>query len=836
MTPRNAAAAAVALDGDAFPTRTHRQSVTAARHRYTVRVDGTADGESARDPVGYGHWGQAWENNLSLRLENTGDTAVVNPRLVVNGRRRWHSVPAILGEVLAPGMTDAEKARAIWEFARRHRYHATTGDDEVKDTVKMLNVYGYTLCWDEAYTVSNLWQAAGLPIRRGVPHGHCTTEVWFDGAWHLLDSDEHLLVLGRDNRTIVGEADIARDHDLMKRAHAYGILSREDRATSEGAAALFTHVGPHAGGRPRIGGHTMDLALRPGEALVWEWEPGGKYHGHGGPPPRYANGRHEYRPRLDATFARWATSVRNLQVAPASSGLVPGEPGAPCAITYAVESPYVLVGGRLRVRLGPGSGAVRVEVAGGPRRSRQSSPGQPGAAVSASAVAAAALGPGACELDLDPHFPHDAPAAYQCRVRLSGTLALESIEIALDVQMAPLSLPGLGVGDNVVEYEDESVEPREVRITHQWRERDDLQAPPAPRLQGPADAAAVTGTQVAFAWEPVPGAADYHLRVGETPDLKWVVSPTFEKLTSRSASRGRPTWQVPEEGLLNPGQTYYWHVRARSAEGLWGPWSAGRSFTPRAPGVPLEVRCLTDWEARTVRLCWQPNPSGTTPVRYEVHASDERGFTARREPYPVVVGGDQGTAAFPGNLLAEVAGCQPLVLGRRAGSATGTDAATRRAAGSTGSTAPPSHRPVEAPGAAAVDGRCFYRVVAVDAAGARSGPSDYAEAPRPFVHSPPPVRIRAGQTTTYAMRATRSAGDLRCVSRGPHRYLSAFRDADTLCFILDEGPDFIELDSATGLMALRPEPSHVGVHTVTVRVQNGQGGTDVQGFDLEVVP
>jgi len=28
----------------------------------------------------------------------------------------------------------------------------------------------------------------------------------------------------------------------------------------------------------------------------------------------------------------------------------------------------------------------------------------------------------------------------------------------------------------------------------------------------------------------------------------------------------------------------------------------------------------------------------------------------------------------------------------------------------------------------------------------------------------------------------------------------------------------------------------VGYHTVTVRVGNGRGGQDVQGFDLEVVP
>ena len=37
-------------------------------------------------------------------------------------------------------------------------------------------------------------------------------------------------------------------------------------------------------------------------------------------------------------------------------------------------------------------------------------------------------------------------------------------------------------------------------------------------------------------------------------------------------------------------------------------------------------------------------------------------------------------------------------------------------------------------------------------------------------------------------------------------------------------------------MTFRPEASHVGTHTVTVRVHNDQGDMDVQGFDLVVVP
>ena len=86
----------------------------------------------------------------------------------------------------------------------------------------------------------------------------------------FLCSDEHLLVLGRDNETIVDEAAIGRDHDLMKRTHCYGILSDENQLVSQGAAALFTQSGPRygAGKRTPIGlDTTMDCVLRPGEIV-----------------------------------------------------------------------------------------------------------------------------------------------------------------------------------------------------------------------------------------------------------------------------------------------------------------------------------------------------------------------------------------------------------------------------------------------------------------------------------------------------------------------------------------------------------------------------------------
>ena len=57
--------------------------------------------------------------------------------------------------------------------------------------------------------------------------------------------------------------------------------------------------------------------------------------------------------------------------------------------------------------------------------------------------------------------------------------------------------------------------------------------------------------------------------------------------------------------------------------------------------------------------------------------------------------------------------------------------------------------------------KAFYRVVAVDEKGKRSGPSDYAAAPRPVIYSQPVVQARTGVEYRYDVRTIRSLGDFR---------------------------------------------------------------------------
>ena len=225
--------------------------------------------------------------------------------------------------------------------------------------------------------------------------------------------------------------------------------------------------------------------------------------------------------------------------------------------------------------------------------------------------------------------------------------------------------------------------------------------------------------------------------------------------------------------------------------------------------MPRDLELVTDWETRSITLHWREAAEGARPQRYEVYGSDERGFTASADSYAVSTGGSEARDT-PGNRLATTGDTSIVVAG---------------------------------PGVAPEAGnRGFYRVVAVDADGIRSGPSDYVEAPRPFIHSPPPVSIAAGERRLYQVGVIRSIGDLRSVTDPEKqgdlgaggRYQAAFRDGDELRFVLDEAPAFISLDRETGVMTLAPSAADVSTHTVTIRVQNRNGGVDVQGWDLRV--
>jgi acetyl esterase/lipase len=754
-------------------TGRHTEEITTAKQEYRVQHGGTMDGTNCRSPIGgsFGVWDQSWESNRAVRMENVGETDVINPWLS-NGRNDFRTLKEIVTGALRPGMTDREKAIALWRLQTTHRFHATTNDAEVNDPVKAFNVYGYTTCGDDSICLAGLWRTAGFKVRPARVVGHCITQVHYDGRWNLLDGDMGPFYLLRDNSTIAGEQDLVRDHDLLKRTHTHGILDADSRAAAEWSAALFVYEGEAGGDRNSARDTTMNMVLRPNEALVWRWghRVPLKYHGRADiqvwgrrAADRVCNGLWEYRPDFAGeSWRRGADTVENVR---ANDGGLVAEAGKTGALVWTMRSPYVFVGGRL-------------EVEGAAAKFSLSWDGTSWQEVGG---------------DLDALFPANGPARYEYRLKceLPEGARLKRLAIVNDLQMAPLALPGMVVGENRFTYTDQSTGSRRVRLTHEWVERSVSRppgAPPAPVF--PAEGGRTDGTDIVFQWRAPQGPegdgiADYHFELSERADMAWPLSSNFSKLVSNTADRGQPRYSVPYTGLLTPGREYYWRVRARNGKGVWGPWGKTWSFTAGGPAQPLEVTLEPAKGAGgQVILRWKPNSAGQKSVKYRVYGSDEKGFSVSDEPYRRTVGLSKDLPAqAPANFVAETSNTELAVLG----------------AG------------VDLPNA----NKAFYRVVAVDGGGTRSGPSDYAAAARPFIYSTPPDAAKVGTEFRYQVSAVRSLGDLRLrIVEG--KEVASFWDIEKPRFVLVQGPTWLQIDESSGM--LRGVPDAAGNADVVVTV------------------
>jgi hypothetical protein len=189
---------------------------------------------------------------------------------------------------------------------------------------------------------------------------------------------------------------------------------------------------------------------------------------------------------------------------------------------------------------------------------------------------------------------------------------------------------------------------------------------------------------------------------------------------------------------------------------------------------------------------------GRKPVTYRVYASDEKGFSISDQPYEVTVGASKHVPSkFPANFVVETSATELEVVGSQ----------------------------VKLQGA----NKAFYRVVAVDATGNRSGPSDYAAVPRPVIVSAPATRATKGVAYRYPVAAIRSLGDLRTrVVNG--KETMSFWDIEQLRFAIQRGPRWLTVDRATGLLSGTPDRSGTTEVVLSVTLEH-----DVRRLDGEVL-
>jgi hypothetical protein len=99
----------------------------------------------------------------------------------------------ILQSFTRPGMSEAERARALWTAAVKYRHQGPPPDEllvaetEVHDPVKLFNVYGYCMCCCGASLIEALNRLDGREARGRILTGHSVAEVKYGGSWHMFD-------------------------------------------------------------------------------------------------------------------------------------------------------------------------------------------------------------------------------------------------------------------------------------------------------------------------------------------------------------------------------------------------------------------------------------------------------------------------------------------------------------------------------------------------------------------------------------------------------------------------------------------------------------------------
>ncbi|MBI5086214.1 MAG: hypothetical protein HZB13_16650, partial [Acidobacteria bacterium] len=130
---------------------------------------------------------------------------VFSPVVLVQGQPDPTDLRRLAGGIIANAKaeTPRQKAEAIWRFFLTDGRFVPPGfwyhiegwayeepKGEVLDPLKLLNSYGFGLCYHIAPVLEAMFEAAGFEDARvWFLTGHAVAEVFYEGSYHYFDSD-----------------------------------------------------------------------------------------------------------------------------------------------------------------------------------------------------------------------------------------------------------------------------------------------------------------------------------------------------------------------------------------------------------------------------------------------------------------------------------------------------------------------------------------------------------------------------------------------------------------------------------------------------------------------
>jgi hypothetical protein len=311
--------------------------------------------------------------------------AVRTPKVLAEGQLDTSSVESIIAAIIKPGMTQQEKALAVFDFLRTHVYHwpATREAPDLEDfhagviydPIKLVNVYGYGYCFQNRSALEALWQAAGLEARSAGITGHSIAEAYFDGMYHFIDADQHGYCYLPDGKTIASIDQISRDPfglllNQPKPTTPYFPSTRDPKVPYESKYICASYFASRENNfyqhDKTVLGHRIDVTLVPGMRYVRKFQGDGRWNVQPkfqeiecrleymnpavGPKDfltdkTYGNGYLLWQPDLTSATREYQAGVwQDQNIVQTERGLACKTAGVPAWTVLRVRLPYVIAG------------------------------------------------------------------------------------------------------------------------------------------------------------------------------------------------------------------------------------------------------------------------------------------------------------------------------------------------------------------------------------------------------------------------------------------------------------------------------------------------------------
>jgi hypothetical protein len=395
--------------------------------------------------------------HASITLRNSSWVAVSQPQLSIPGKYWAYSAADVLREIPKTG-SDEEIAIRAWQYLiDRTVYYCSAGTKNpsvgyITDPIRLLNGHGFGCCEQKAATLGWIWRMLGYQSRLAVFPFHTIPEIFYGGAWHMLDPTHHVFYRNSDG-TIASTEDLLADLGMITdQADSHGNdplgwpAVEMERLYQENASALQYH------GANYSDGFLIRMTLRPHEQFTLHSE--NRTDQLQVTPDQFIpldvvnSGQFDW--DLSFSDSRWNTlpyAVSNVGVVKDSTGVsyLQNTTQDNGSLTYLESTMFPTLGLGIAANVGPGAGTMQAYVS------------LDGIAWSDPIPFSAANNISSYQLYADLSSVASGFYKYFVKIELSGAIQLHKLRISPVVQVSKFLFPSLVAGSiNDLNYLDAS--------------------------------------------------------------------------------------------------------------------------------------------------------------------------------------------------------------------------------------------------------------------------------------------------------------------------------------------------------------------------------------------